>query len=159
MRDPTKMSRSKAGRRKMSDDLEQRADDYEAKVARAGSTESIISGLVRGAERNQRVVKWLAVSIVLDVLLSIALGTVALTAQQNAADADRASRVADKAANVACVQSAKNSTVVNNLLDALIINTVDTEAFTAEEQKRRLASFKALLIDVPDCFETSEPTT
>jgi len=58
----------------MSDDLGARADDYERRLAGAGSTEGIIGGLVKGAERQRRFIHYIAVGVCVDILFSLAFG-------------------------------------------------------------------------------------
>ena len=65
-------------------DVEGRADDYERRLHNAGSTDDLIGGLVKGIEKNRRLTRWLAASIVLDLVLSLGFGGLAYVANQNA---------------------------------------------------------------------------
>lgn len=63
-----------------SDDILTRSDDLDERIAVSDEIEA----LIKVSRRSQRMLRWLAVSLVFDVLLSIALGIVAIRAQQAA---------------------------------------------------------------------------
>ena len=131
-------------------DVSQRADDYERKLAEAGSTDGIITALVVGAERSKKVVKYLAISLFLDLLLSLSLGTLAVVAWHNATNVEKATKAA-------CVQSAKNSVVVNSFLVLLIDNAKISTVLTPAERVQRVAGYKSLIVAIPPCY-TPPPT-
>lgn len=64
--------------------LDDRADDYERRLHAAGGTEGILQGLVADSTRVRQVVKWLTISLIFDLFLSISLGFLSLVAWQNA---------------------------------------------------------------------------
>lgn len=128
----------------MSDDLPSRADDYEERLLHAGSTEGIISGLVRGAQRSQQLIRWLAISLILDIAISIALGVLSLVAYENA------NQIQVKARS-ACIQSAQNSVVINSFLNLLISNAKISTVLTPSEIQQRVAGYRKRIIEIPDC--------
>lgn len=128
----------------MSDDLNSRADDYEHRLAAAGSTESIIGGLIKGVEQNRRVTKYLIISLILDVILSLSLAGLTFFAFSN-------DKKTDADAKAACVQSAKNSIVINNFLNLLTDNAINSSVFTPKEAKTRIAGYQKLKIAIPNC--------
>lgn len=130
----------------MPDSVEDRADEFEQKVASAGSTEDIVKGLVIGAKRNQTIVKWLAISLALDVMLSIAMGILGFVAFHN-------SQTLKTQAIAACVQTNKNSAVINEFLDLLIEATKQTPVLTPDQKAERIKGYVDLVIILPDCQE------
>ena len=126
------------------DDLQRRSDDYELRMAQAGSTEGIISGLVRGAERNVHIIRWLIASVIIDVILLIAFGSLTIVSYHNDKDVDLQ-------ALTACTQSNKNSVVINNVLQALIENTNTNTTFSPQEKASRITSYQGLTISIPKC--------
>jgi osmoprotectant transport system substrate-binding protein len=68
----------------MDDDLGARADDYERRLAASGSTEGIIRGLVRGAERSRRTLRWLIASVIFDITATFVFGFLGWKAYDNA---------------------------------------------------------------------------
>jgi hypothetical protein len=131
----------------MSDeDVVSRNDDYERRLSHAGSTEGIISGLVEGAERSRKFIFWLTISLVLDVFLSLSLGALALVAWGNSDNVK-------EEAHQSCVQSAKNSVVINSFLQLLITSTQTSTLLTDKEKATRISGYRKLIINIPDCYK------
>lgn len=123
--------------------IESRADDYERRLREAGGTDGVIGGLVKGAERNDSIIKWLAISLAFDVFLSIVLGIVGLVALHN-------SKAVEDQAWIACRQSNANSASLNAVLDLLIANTPNSP-LTPAQQQQRIAGYRALIVTIPKC--------
>jgi len=127
-----------------SDDLGDRADDYERRLAEAGSTEGIIGGLVKGAEQNKRTIRWLTISLVLDIILSILLGFLGAFAYYN-------NRTIAADSILACNQSVRNSFAINAFINQQIDNTRLSTTLTPKEIQDRVVAYERLLIVIPEC--------
>jgi hypothetical protein len=127
-----------------SDDLESRADDFEKRVKAAGSTEEIVGSLSRSVARNQKVTKWLTISLILDIVLSIALGFLGFVAVHNAESIK-------EQANIACEKSAQNSVAINSFLQLLIDNAKASTLLTPAEKAQRVTDYQAQMIEIPKC--------
>lgn len=132
-------------------DISERADDYERRLSSAGGNETVLGGLVIGVQRTKRIQLWLGISIVFDVLLSIAFGVVAIYAQNNANSAAETAKLAVVAAKVSCDASSKNSTSINAVLNELIESVRTNPDYTPAEKKQRIDGYEALIVKVPDC--------
>lgn len=126
------------------DDIVGRADDYEQRLIEAGSTQGIMTGLVRRAEQNERITKWLVLSVIVDVVLSLFLAALTFVAYTN-------DHNVDKQAKTACVQSAKNSIVINQFLEFLIDNAKTSTALSPSEIQQRITGYEKLIIKIPKC--------
>lgn len=143
-------------------DVEGRVDDYEKRLLRAGSTDDLMGGLSRAVRRNRRVTRWLVVSVVLDIMLSVGLGAVALKAQHNAhrveVNTDRISmliRARERSDYASCLAEVRTYTKLNESNLAMVKVEEDATYPTALEQalsKRRISSYvSALIVPLPTC--------
>jgi hypothetical protein len=126
------------------DDLDARSDDFNRRADEARGRDGVVGGLVVDAERNRKILNMLAVVVGLVVALLLILVAVAATVWHNTGV------IADQAQS-ACVQTAKNSMVINDFLTLLAINADTSEIFSDEEAAARIIGYKKLLIDIPDC--------
>ena len=125
-------------------DLDDRADDYEKRLAAAGSTEDLIGGLVIGVERTKKLVKWLLISLVFDLALSIVLGGVAYFAWQNSGDIE-------EAAITSCEHTNDNSKAINGFLDLLIQFSSTSPSLTPEQREERVDEYTKQKIKLLKC--------
>lgn len=135
----------------MSDDLGDRADDYERRLAAAGSTDDIIGGLVRAATRNRRSVRLLAISLAVDIILSLGMATLAAIAWNNT------SRIAANSANIQrnvhiqCLAQNRAAVGTNTVLDVLIKFSRTSPVLTPAERADRVRVYIAVKIPVLKC--------
>lgn len=127
-------------------DLGERADDLERRMAAAGSTEAIIGGLVKGAARNRRAIWIMAVSLILDVVLSLAMAGLAYNALHQ-------SERVEANTNRLCLSTQKFEQAHNSLVDTLIINvkTSSPKIFTPDDKARRIKNYEDSRVPVEIC--------
>lgn len=119
----------------MTDDLESRADDYEKRLAEAGSSEDLIKALVKGAKRSQRNVKWLIITMILDIVFSLAISVLSIIAWNNVSNIGTE-------ADIACARSNANATKLNIFIDALSDATLKVGAGNSQEIKDRVKTYQ-----------------
>lgn len=144
-------------------DVTERADEYEGRLNAASSTETLMGSLAKSVARNQRVTRWLILSVVLDVLFSIALGSLAYIAQHNASHANKNTmtiarntdritaviRTQDQARYNICMFNVNTVRKVNDANAALIEIEKTTQYTTPLQQNlqnRRIAAYKAGIV-------------
>lgn len=81
------------------DDLIEQAEDLKAREQASGGPEDLVNSLVKGLAKQGRYLKWVAVSVALDVALSIGLAV----AFVNIAENSNAAAVAKTAAHSSCL--------------------------------------------------------
>lgn len=72
----------------MDDDLDARAEAYERKLAAAGGPDAMVRTLSEGLDRQTRVSIWLAISLILDLVLSLLLAYGYLAVNENSKSID-----------------------------------------------------------------------
>lgn len=128
----------------MTDDLERRADNYETRFSNAGSTEGIIDGLVKGAKRSQRMIRLLSITLLIDIVLSAALGVLGVIAWRNS------NNIADNAQD-ACEQTNMNSVRINQFIDALSDATLKVGAGNNQAIIDRVKTYQASKAAIHKC--------
>jgi hypothetical protein len=123
-------------------DLESRADDYEQRLAAAGGDKGVLSSLVFTA-RDKKTIKWLVISIIFDLVLSIGLGIVSVIALHNSAAIQKQTRLT-------CLQVNKDSAAHNAFVQTLIDNTPGSP-LTDAVKRQRIKDYEALIIKIPEC--------
>jgi len=135
-------------------DLAARADDYEQRLANAPSTEAIVGSLVKSAHRNERSLRLLAISLIVDIVLSVAMAALALIAWDNAEGIEANTTELTRVVHQQCladVTAAKSIvTVLDTLIDATTANTLLTPAAKAQ----RVANYEAAKPHVRSCTDT-----
>lgn len=135
------------------DDITVRAAEFERRLAKAGSTEDIISGLVKGLERNQRIVKYLTISLILDVILSIALGVIAAISwvQNNNIEANT-TRI-ESIGHQTCTRVNANSSAINDFLDLIIMSYKSGAAkgVPPDVVQTQIAKYENMKVEVLSC--------
>jgi len=143
-------------------DIEGRANDYERRLAGAGSTDDLMGGLAESVKRNQRTVRWLVVSVCLDLILSVAFGGLAYVAQQNAS---RSIANGDGIAAIVRAQQqdrydgcrtdvrvvGERNLAIDKLIQVEQETLHKTETARALGVRRIAALEEALVLPVPDC--------
>lgn len=135
-------------------DIEHRAEDYEQRLAIAGGTDSLMSGLVKAVHQNQNVTKVLGVSLFLDILLSIAFGWVALQADNNTNDIRELVTMQQQSSNERCQYDIAITRRLNEgvqtaiATEKAIIRNTPAELVAAS---KRIAVLEALILKPPVC--------
>lgn len=117
------------------DDVLKRSDDFDAAIADV-DVPRVLSGLLESDRRNRRVIRMLAVSIGLDLLLSVGLGLVAWRADHTA----KAAASARTAARNQCLsgnESRRGQLVLWDFVLDLSAQTPTRELAPDDERKRR----------------------
>lgn len=76
------------------DDIEMRAENYEARLIASGGTDALMLGLVKSMKRSRLIIKILAGSLAFDMLLSLSIGVLVLRTEGVANDAADTARQA-----------------------------------------------------------------
>ena len=155
--------------------IEGRADDYEKRLHNAGSTDDLIGGLVKGIEKNRRLTRWLAASIVLDLVLSLGFGGLAYVANQNAQrsflNAQRISATTDlieKTRTAASYESCVDSVMVLSLFNEAQRALADLERVAIKRdsdntlglnpvREKRIRVYEESLVPIPECGPKPAP--
>lgn len=146
----------------MSDEIEDRADALDARIDAVGGPDAIVKSLVTGFARQRRVVKWVIVGLVLDVILSIALSIVVYVTDRNTSRVQANSKaIAENlhaqqlAVWVQCGKSKINTTKINTTDNAFIAFLDGLPKNPTPESQARLDAFvkiyRGALLDVPEC--------
>jgi hypothetical protein len=127
-------------------DVGERADDYERKLASAPSTGAIINGLVKSVASTKRTIRLLAVSLVVDVVLSLIMVGIAAVAWTNAKGVEANTR------NL-CLNTSKLEISHNRLVDTLIVNvkTSSPKIFTPADKIARIKNYYASRVPAELC--------
>lgn len=134
------------------DDITVRAAAYERKLAKAGSTEDIIGGLVKGLERNQRIVKYLTISLILDVILSLVLGVLAAISWVQGNNIENNAKRIDTIAHQTCTRVNANGDAINDFLNLIIMSYKSGAAKVPPAVvKQQIAKYEKMKVEVLKC--------
>lgn len=150
-------------------DLESRADDYERRVSAAGSTDNIVGGLVAGARRSRRNQRVLAVSLIFDLVLSVALGVVSIKAIQNGEEIDANAQAFQNGQLQDAIDRCEAGIVAvgqfNGLMRGLrqvvydaIADDTDPDPETNAVRRHYIEIYTDAIFAVPDCSKLPAPS-
>lgn len=132
-------------------DIEDRADAYERRLAQAGSTDDIVSSLVKAAADSQRYIRLLTISLIIDILLSIAMAGLAVVAWSNANHIAANTRDLKVGVHDICTASNTAAMGTNDVLQSLINAVTITNSLPALEKQDRIAKYKAAMVPMLRC--------
>lgn len=133
------------------DDITDRAEDYERRLSQAGSTEAIIKSLVSGAERSRRTVRLLAVSLIADVILSMAAVGLTWVAWNQSEKVERNTNQLRSVIYTQCLESQKSGAGLNAILDALIVSVGTNKQQTPAEKVTRVRNYTRARVTIHSC--------
>lgn len=132
-------------------DLGERADDYEVRLSKAGSTEDLVIGLVKTVDRSKRTLRLIIISLVVDVVLSIGMMGITLVAWTNADNIEKNTNRFKGVVYEQCMDAQVSAKSVNAVLTALIENAAVSTIFSPAEKSARMKNYEKARVNVHSC--------
>ncbi|HEV8177407.1 MAG TPA: hypothetical protein VGP44_06915 [Gemmatimonadales bacterium] len=129
--------------------LQRRAEDYEQRLRRAGSTDELMVGLVKAVRRTQLVTKMLASGIVAVVFLALIGIGVAVKVQQNSNQISELFQTSEQARYLGCLEAVaiiEKYNAGNRALIKVEQRTKYADPVDQDFSKRRIAALTNAII-------------